>query len=306
MKTNLFFIFLTILFFNTISSKERLTIFHAGSLAVPIKQMNAGFNKIYPDVEILTEAAGSRACVRKITDLGKKADLLFSADYTVIKDLMFPKFADFSINFASNEIGIMYFPHSKYSSIIDSTNWYKILLKKDVKFGHSDPNADPAGYRSQLVWQLAEKFYNQLELYSKLKNGNPVIRPKETDLLALLESSIIDYIFIYKSVALQHKGNFVTLDDQINLRSSKYSKFYSTASIKLTGKKPGEWIEKKGAPIVYGFTIPKTAINKPLALKYAQFVLSNRGREIMEENGQTTIFPPTYSGDKTKIPSLLK
>ncbi|MFO7811218.1 MAG: substrate-binding domain-containing protein, partial [Candidatus Delongbacteria bacterium] len=55
------------------SEKVTITVFHAGSLAKPFKDIKAVFEAKYPGTEILLEAAGSRACARKITDLKKNA-----------------------------------------------------------------------------------------------------------------------------------------------------------------------------------------------------------------------------------------
>ena len=42
-------------------TQEKVIIFHAGSLAIPLKQLSEAFNKQYPNVEILREAGGSRS-----------------------------------------------------------------------------------------------------------------------------------------------------------------------------------------------------------------------------------------------------
>ena len=39
-------------------TQEKVIIFNAGSLAIPLKQMSEAFNKQYPNVEILREAGG--------------------------------------------------------------------------------------------------------------------------------------------------------------------------------------------------------------------------------------------------------
>ena len=134
----------------------KVIIFNAGSLSIPLKQMAEAFNNQYPNVEVLREAAGSRICARKITELKKPCDIMASADYSVIDTLLIPEFASWDIHFATNQMAIMYRPDSKYAGEINSGNWYKILLKKGVQYGHSDPNSDPCGYRTMLVWQLAE------------------------------------------------------------------------------------------------------------------------------------------------------
>jgi molybdate/tungstate transport system substrate-binding protein len=198
-------------------TQGKLIIFNAGSLSIPLKQMSEAFNKKYPNVEIQREAAGSRVCARKITDLKKPCDIMASADYEVIDTLLIPKYASWDIHFATNQLAIMYRPDSKYAKEINSNNWYRVLLKKGVQYGHSDPNSDPCGYRTLLSWQLAEKYYKDPGLYQKLMAGCPPqnVRPKETDLIALLEAGQLDYIFIYKSVCEQHHMPYVALPCRI-------------------------------------------------------------------------------------------
>jgi molybdate/tungstate transport system substrate-binding protein len=289
-------------------TQAKLIIFNAGSLSIPLKQMSEAFNKKYPNVVIEREAGGSRVCARKITDLKKPCDIMASADYEVIDTLLIPKYASWDIHFATNQLAIMYRPDSKFAKEINGKNWYKILLKKGVQYGHSDPNADPCGYRTLLCWQLAEKYYKDPGLYKKLVDGCPPqnVRPKETDLIALLEAGQLDYIFIYKSVCEQHHTPYVSLPAQINLGSPKYADFYKQATIKISGKKPGTFIEQKGAPMIYGLTIPDNAPNRAMAIKYLAFVLGPEGRAIMEKNGQATLSPAPVTGDAGKVPPELK
>jgi len=287
---------------------KKLIIFHAGSLSIPFKEMTKAFDSHHPDVEVIREAAGSRTCARKITDLGRPCDVMASADYTVIENLLIPDYASWNISFVTNEMAIMYRPDSKYAGEINGENWYRILLREDVEYGHSDPNVDPCGYRSQLVWQLAEKYYKVPGLYEKMKKGCPLrnVRPKETDLIALLEAGEIDYLFIYRSVCMQHKMPFVKMPDQINLGSSRFADFYKQASIKITGKTPGSFIKKTGKPMVYGITIPKNAPHRDTAIQFVAFVLGPEGREIMQRNGQAPLSVPQVTGDAGKLPTQLK
>ena len=289
------------------NQKDKLLILHAGSLSVPFSQMAEAFMEKYPTIEVQTESAGSRACARKITELGSQADLMASADSEVIRTLLIPDYADFCIEFAINEMVLMYGEKSNYGSQISVDNWYKVLQKPDVKFSHSDPNADPCGYRALLVMQLAERYYQIPDLYKKLMESRSVknIRPKEVDLLALLETDELDYIFIYKSVAVQHNGLYLILPDEINLKSIELADKYSEASVNITGNNPGETIARKGAPIVYGLTIPKTARSPHLAEQFVSFVLSPEGQEIMIKNGQSIVNPLRIDNFET-LPAQLK
>jgi molybdate/tungstate transport system substrate-binding protein len=289
------------------NTEQELIIFHAGSLSVPFKQMAEQFEKENQGVKVLSEADGSRKCARKITDLNKACDIMASADYTVIDDLLIPEFADWNIKFATNEMTIVYHEKSKYANEINEKNWFEILMKKDVAFGRSEPDSDPCGYRAVLTTKLAEKFYKTKNLSNKMlgKDQN-YIRPKETDLLALLESKTIDYIFLYRSVAQQHNLKYIILPDSVNLKIPELSDWYKTVSVDISGKTPGETITKIGEPMIYGITIPKNAPNPKLALKFIKFVLEKEnGMKIMEENGQASLIP-SVCDTFDKIPEELK
>ncbi len=284
-----------------------LVIFHAGSLSIPFREVSKLFNTIYPNVKIKAEAAGSRDTARKISDLGRSCDVLGSADYKVIDNLLLPEHASFNIRFATNEMVIAYAKHSARREAIAAGNWPQILLEKEVTFGRSDPNRDPCGYRTVMIFQLAEMHYEIPGLAEKLqgKGGMKYIRPKETDLLALLEMGEIDYLFIYRSVASQHRLEFIVLPDEVNLKSTGLSELYSKATVEVTGKKPGEYIERRGAPMIYGITIPNNCENRELAEAWVKLLLSPRGRDIMEANGQPAI-APALTEQYDALPEILQ
>lgn len=285
---------------------KQLIIFHAGSLSVPMKAVVAAFKVENPEIKILTEPAGSRACARKITDLNRECDVMASADYTVIDQLLIPEFTDWNIKFASNKMCIVFTEKSRYADLIDSTNWYNILLKEDVAFGRSDPNSDPCGYRTVLVSRLADLYYKDTTISKKiLAKDQKYIRPKETDLLALLETNTLDYVFIYRSVAVQHHLNFIELPAKINLENPGFANYYKQVSVEISGKKLGEKIVKIGEPMIYGVTVLKNAPHKKNALKFADFLLSKKGMDIMEKNGQPSIVP-SFTDSYNQLPEQLK
>jgi len=183
----------------------KLVIFHAGSLAIPFEKMEKAFEAKYPKVDVLREAAGSQQCARKVTDLKKPCDIVVSADYKVIEKLLMPEYTDMNIRFATNQLVLCYTGKSRYANEINSKNWYNILLKKGVVWGHSDPNLDPCGYRSLMVLQLAEKYYKVGGLYEKLiaNRPNENIRPKSVELVSLLQTGNMDYAWEYLSVVAQ-------------------------------------------------------------------------------------------------------
>ncbi len=282
-----------------------LTIFHAGSLSIPFREVTRQFGARHPGVRVQAEAAGSRDTARKVSDLKRRCDVLGSADFRVVENLLMPEHAAFNIPFATNEMTIAYSRHSRHRDRINASNWHEVLLDPSVAFGRSDPDRDPCGYRTVMLFQLAEKHLGVAGLARRLeqKDNKRFVRPKETDLLALLESGQIDYLFIYTSVAKQHRLETLQLPAEINLGSPAMAARYGAARVTVSGKKPGQTITRVGAPIAYSVTIPKNSRQQKLALDYLDLLLSATGRQIMERNGQRPILPARGRGT---VPSRLR
>ncbi len=285
----------------------KLIIFHAGSRTEPIKELTQAFQAPHSGVTFETEASGSNSAARKISELGREADVMMSADYTVIDNLLIPDFAGWNVQFARNMMVIAYNDSSVYAGEINGDNWYEILTRDDVIYGHSDPDADPCGYRTLLVWQLAEAHYRVAGLNAQLEDHCPPenVRPKSVELIALLESGDMDYAWEYRSVAVQHGMKFVELPDEINLSLVEQADFYGQATVEIAGKEPGTTMTMVGKPIVYGVTIPQDAPSPELALEFVKFLLGPDGQAIMEAQGQPPIVPPV-AGDVDAVPDELE
>lgn len=287
-------------------NSNTIIIFHAGSLSVPFKALADEYEKRNPEVKILMEPAGSLVCARKITELKKPCDIIASADYFVINELIVPEYARWSIRFATNEIVIAYNEKARHSSEIDSANWMDILQRDDVTYARSDPNSDPCGYRTVMTFKLAEDFYKRTGLAEVLTKKNAeYIRPKEVDLVALIESNAVDYMFQYKSVAIQHNLKYIELPDDINLGNPDKNNIYSTVSVEITGSSPGSKMTVKGDYINYSLSVLNDAPNNKGAIGFVAFLLSPEGMEILKKSGQDPIVP-LMTEQPDKIPAELK
>ena len=71
---------------------------------------------------------------------------------------------------------------------------------------------------------------------------------------------------------------------------------YATATVKVTGKKPGETITRQGAPMEYSVTIVRDPPNPGAAEAFVAMLLSPEGQAIMEKNGQPFRRPPRVYG----------
>ncbi len=270
-----------------------ITIFHAGSLAMPIRAIADSFKVLHPDVTFRLEAAGSVECARKITEFNRQCDIMASADYKIIDELLIPDYADWNVLFSGNEMSLVHTKQSRHANDINGDNWYEILAKPEVSYGRSDPNADPCGYRTLLTLQLAEQHYQKPGLAKSIaEKDNRFIRPKEVDLIALLESGAIDYIFLYRSVAVQHGLEYVALPDEINLGNPSLSDLYSGVHVRIRGAAVGDSLTLYGEPMVYGITIPSNAPNRAMAVEYLKlFLHPHKGLKTIEQMGMIPLRP---------------
>ncbi len=286
-------------------------IFHADSLTVSFEEMEKEFETKHPQIDIKREAGGSTRMARMIAELGEPADIMASADYTVIDKRLIPGKASWNVRFAKNQLVLCYTDKSKYAKKINSDNWYKILGLKGVKWGHSDPNLDPGGYRSLMAIKLAEIYYKSPGLYEKLIDNRPKtnVRSNSVELVSLLQTGQLDYAWEYLSSAVQYRLKHVKLPDNINLGNYKFDNFYKQAIVEVTGKKPGTTIKRMGKSITYGVTLIKDAPNRSAAITFMQYMLSpDGGLKILKEMGQPPFIPcrvPTEEM-KNKLPGSIK
>ena len=283
-----------------------LTIFAAGTLAVPFRAAGEAFEKAHPGVQVQAEFGGSVKMAREITDLHKPADILAVADYSVIPKYLFggegkPAYADWYAGFVRNAVTFVYTDKSKFAKDLTAKNWYEILAKPGVEIGRSNPDTDPSGYQTLQMLDLASGYYHQPDLARRILANAPKtnIRDTETSLLSALQVGQIDYLAIYRSDALQHHLRFIALPPEIDLSDAARAGAYAKA---IVHTKNGDL---QGKPIVYALTIPSVAKQKALAERFVAFLLGPDGRKIMAASGFGTI-APAFAVAPEKMPAGLR
>jgi molybdate/tungstate transport system substrate-binding protein len=287
-----------------------VTIFIAASLNRCFDSLTTAFEAQYPDVRIVRESGGSRDQCRKVTQLQREADIIASADYELIPEMLVPDHADWAVAFARNRVVIAYTDKSKFAREINGNNWYEVLQREGVRYGYADPGKAPVGYRTLILWKLADKHYSEhLEgqsIYERLLAGCPqtCVRPDVQELVPLIESMDLDYIFVYRNVALEHNLQFVKLPDEIDLSSERFAGLYAKAEVEVPGGKPGQTVTKRGTPCLYGLTILKAAPNRQAATAFVQFLLGPEGMQLIEDCFVEPISPALCASPDLLPPSL--
>lgn len=272
-----------------------LVVFNAGSLARPFAELLREFQRRHPRVVPQQENSGSVEAARKLTELGKIPDVLGSADYQVIEQLLMPSHTTWYATFARNAMVLAYSDRSTGASRIDSTNWWRIVLQPGTRTGRSDPALDPNGYRTLQVLQLAERHYAQAGLAASLLAAMPprYMRPKEADLVALLQAGELDYVWSYRSIAIATRLKYVALPPAIDLSDPGMRETYAQASVRIPGasRQGADSLTLLAEPIVYALTIPTRAPHPELARAFVEFVFSPEGQAILTRNGFTVMKP---------------
>lgn len=312
--------------------KTELKVVYAGSLIVPFAEIEKELESAHPDVDVLMDGHGSIQAIRHVTDLHDYVDVLVVADENLIPDMMYPTYADWYVRFATNRMVIAYTNESRYASDLNDSNWYRILARPDVMFGFSNPMLDACGYRTLMVVQLAEGYYDNQTIFDTIigRNFDPpisveqeggvsvvvvpeileprtekiVIRGGSVQLLSLLDLGEIDYAFMYKSVSEQHGLRFIELPAEIDMSSPDYEDDYEKVVVRLGFQRfTSVGAKREGKPIFYAITIPKNAPHPELAAEFVEFVISEEGRGVLRDMEQPTI-PPVADDPEKMVEGL--
>jgi tungstate ABC transporter binding protein WtpA len=300
-----------------------LKVYHAGSLASSFGKLEKLFEKAHADVDVQLFSGGSSALIDKVTKSNQKADVLASADYSLIPKYLIPKNATFYVDFAKNQMVLCYTDKSRGAATITADNWYTVLASPDVKYAISDPTTDPAGYRSLMTIALAERKYGEQTIfstvvapYSKMTmttdavkrtidatNPSPdrkklFITATGPDLAPLLKDGKVDYAFEYSSVAIQSGLKYITLPPEIDLSDPAMTSRYQMVSVKRSST-----ATESGMPIVYAVTVPVSAKTPAMGYEFINLLLGSDGQAVLNADGQTPIVPAEAFGT---VPDALK
>lgn len=270
---------------------ETLTIFHAGSLAPPFARLEEAF-EAETGVRVEREARGSVYSTRKLTAEGRRADVLGVSDFRLCRDRLLPDFGSWYALFCSNAVAVHYTPDSPGADAIGTDTWWEVLSRDGVRIGHSDPAADPGGYRAVMAQQLGATPFEGAALYDRstydaLRANSWVTSDTEINLVSQLQAGKLDYALNYRSVGETADVAVLDLPPQVDLSraTDRYADHYATASVATD---TGTYV---GAPIAYGVAVPAVAPSPDLGARWVEFVLGPEGREVLRETGFEPIEP---------------
>ena len=293
---SLFLAALTCLLPACTKDKRTLEIHAADSLAASFQQIKQEFERLHPDVDVILDIRGSVMLARTLQD--RQADVVALADHRLVEKILYPQQTDWVAKFLSTEIVLAASTASKRRTEITPDNWFDILLSPGIRYGYADPDQDSCGGYTRLTWLLAEHYY-----FTSRGKARPLVRelvdncPKEHIALDanrligdLLNSGRVDYAFVYRAHAIDHKLPFTPLPKEINLGDPALAAAYGQIDSPFPDFHGGTET-LRGTYIAFGITIPKNARSPQLAQEFVRLVLSKTGQDILRRSDFAPISP---------------
>jgi molybdate/tungstate transport system substrate-binding protein len=276
---------------------DPLLVFNAASVTRPMRTVLDSFSA-RTGARYAQESASSLELVRRVTELQSTPDVLVLADPDLFPALLEPAFTSWHALFGRNRIVLAYTPRSRGAADIGGERWWEVLGRPGVQVGRSDPNTDPSGYRTLLVWQLAARHYGIPDMEARMLRAAPArnVRPREADQVALLQAGELDYIWTYENLAELMSLPYRKLPDAVDLGSPADSASYATAMTRVLGKRAGDTITVRGRPILFGVSVPRGAPHATAAARFVAYLLSDDGRRILRQAHFDALDEPVYVG----------
>lgn len=183
---------------------------------------------------------------------------------------------------AHTEMVIAYSPKSRFASQFEaaakgSAEWWQVLQQPGLRFGRTDPAADPQGRNIIFTLMLAQKMYHQPDLVQKILG--PTVNPKqifsEPTVLARLQSGELDASSAYKIQPGPFNLPYISLLKQINLSSENVRA--ENPDLTLTVDAETYYPE----PLIYYAAVLKNALNPKGAAAFVQWLKGREAQSIL-------------------------
>lgn len=182
---------------------------------------------------------------------------------------------------ARTEMVIAYSPRSRFAPQLDAAakgkaNWWEILQEPGLRFGRTDPIADPSGRNIIFTMMLAAKIYKQPDLVEKIL-GPPINEKQifsEATVEARLQSGQLDAASAYKIQPGPFNLPYISLPKEINLSGQNVHTEHPDVVLNVGGK------TYSPEPLIYYAAVLKDATNAKGASAFAEWLKGSEAQAI--------------------------
>lgn len=209
-----------------------VTILAAGSLTTALEK---GLEPaVDPPIRVGTR--GSAAVARLVAAGTRSPNIVSLADPALFDGPLHP---DWYASFATNAMVLAYTTDTAGGRAVrdaDPDRWWEPILAGTTRFGRTDPDLDPLGYRTLFTLALAADHYPSAPALRDRIPARDQVYP-ETQLLAQFETGGIDAALTYRNMAVERGYDFLALPAAIDLSDPRHAERYHRTSYTLPGGK---------------------------------------------------------------------
>lgn len=275
-------------------ARRQMRVFHAAAFTPAVAALQDAAEREL-GVKLLAESSGSITACRKLTELGRKCDLLVLADSALVSALL-PGVCAWRLDFADDE---MVLAVGTLAPMVEKaeTDWPSVLTAGGVRFMRTDENQSPVGYRTLIILKFIEQ-QGRPGFYEEALRRCERVFDDVGRLAPLLKTGEADYAFLNKSLCVASDIRFIELPPEINMADS--DRDYSSTCVSFEALKAGERtaVTVCGAPATWSFAIPAGAENPSDASKFIEYVCARKS-ELLASLGFEPVQPPHFYGSET-------
>jgi ABC-type molybdate transport system substrate-binding protein len=312
-------------------SAGQLNVCHAGSLQLAFSQVEKAFTAQHPEVALKDISGGSVALAGRLAAGLQPCDVYAAADYQDIDLLLKPLgLADYTVVFAKGRMVLAYLATDPKTHGIAAAgdfkpptsipgaapDWHQVLLTPGARVSSSHPFLDPSGYRTHMIFRLAETYYKVPNLSNLLLEHLTINAAAGSDGAnppALGRDYNFQFVYEHSAAAAAQSNpsyRYVTLPDRIDLSTDSQNSYYGQASMTIPGIGPPGGMAQVSIPatrVAWGLTILNKSQNPANAIAFVNLVLGAVGTAALNANGPAPITPAVVSAsDYARLPKTLQ
>lgn len=265
----------------SVAELDVLDVAYAGSMGSmmegPLKATAAATLRL----DVHGRAQGSSALAQLIVGGSIRPDVFIPVTPGPILTVLRAGKAEIAYPVAHTEMVIAYSPKSRFAARLDAAgrgkeSWWRVLQEPGLRFGRTDPVADPQGRNIIFTMMLAAKVFDQPDLVEKVLG--PVINEKqiftEPTVQARLQSGELDAASAYKIQPGPFNLPYIALPKEINLGGQDVHADHPDVTLTVGGK------AYTPEPLIYYATVMKDAPNAKGAAAFAEWLRGSEAQGI--------------------------
>ncbi len=186
---------------------------------------------------------------------------------------------------ARTEMVIAYSPKSRFADRLDAAArgekpWWKVLQEPGLRFGRSDPTADPQGRNIIFTMMLAAKLYRQSDLVKEVlgETSNSRQITMEASVQSRLQSGELDAASAYKIQPGPFHLPYIKLPAEINLSGADVHATNPEVRLDVGGK---TYVPE---PLIYYAAVMKEARNPLRAAAFVAWLEGGEAQTLLRQN----------------------